>query len=37
MKGSSQPAAEFLDSPEHLLETVNNYTHKPLKDYEARL
>jgi nucleoside-diphosphate-sugar epimerase len=37
LKGSSQPAADFLDSPENLLETVNRYTHKPLEDYEARL
>ena len=37
LKGSSQPAGEFLDSPGVLLETVNKYTHKPLKDHEARL
>ncbi len=37
LKGSSNPAGEFLDSPETLLETVNKYTHKPLKDYEASL
>jgi len=34
---SSKPAGEFLNSPETLLETVNKYTHKPLKDYEASL
>ena len=37
LKGSSNPAGEFLDSPENLLEKVNKYTHKPLKDYEASL
>ena len=36
LKGS-EPAGEFLDSPETLLETVNKYTHKPLQDYEAGL
>jgi nucleoside-diphosphate-sugar epimerase len=36
MKGSSQPASQFLDSPENLLEDINNYSHKPLEDYEAR-
>jgi hypothetical protein len=36
LKGS-EPAGEFLDSPETLLETVNEYTHKPLQDYEAGL
>jgi nucleoside-diphosphate-sugar epimerase len=36
-KGSSKPAGEFLESPEHLLETVKEYTHKPLQDYEAGL
>jgi nucleoside-diphosphate-sugar epimerase len=37
LKGSSKPAGEFLNSPESLLKTVNKYTHKPLKDYEAGL
>jgi nucleoside-diphosphate-sugar epimerase len=36
LKGS-EPAGEFLESPETLLETVNKYTHKPLQDYEASL
>ena len=35
LKGS-EPAGEFLDSPETLLESINKYSHKPLKDYEAR-
>jgi len=37
LKGSSKPAGEFIDSPENLLQTINSYTHKPLKDYEANL
>jgi hypothetical protein len=37
LKGSSKPVSEFLESPETLLKTVNKYTHKPLKDYEASL
>jgi nucleoside-diphosphate-sugar epimerase len=37
LRGSSQPAGEFLDAPDVLLETVKKYTHQPLKDYEAGL
>jgi len=37
IKDSSKPADEFKESPETLLDTVNKYTHKPLKDYEASL
>ncbi len=37
LKGSSLPAAEFLDHPETLQETVNKYTHKPLEDYETEV
>jgi len=37
LKGSSKPADEFLESPEALLDTVNKYTHKPLKEHEAIL
>jgi nucleoside-diphosphate-sugar epimerase len=37
LKGSSQPAGEFLETPGTLLETVNKYTHKPLKDFETGL
>jgi nucleoside-diphosphate-sugar epimerase len=37
IKDSSKPADEFMESPETLLDTVNKYTHTPLKDYEASL
>jgi hypothetical protein len=37
MSDPSQPAGEFLESPESLLGTVNQYTHKPLQDHEASL
>ena len=37
IRDSSKPAGEFLESPETLLNNVNQYTHKPLKDYEAGL
>ncbi len=37
VQNSSQPAGEFLESPETLLDTVNQYTHKPLQDHEAGL
>jgi len=37
IRDSSQPAGEFLESPETLLDTVNQYTHKPLQDHEAGL
>ncbi|MDX1774977.1 MAG: NAD(P)-dependent oxidoreductase [Desulfobulbales bacterium] len=37
IRDPSQPAGEFAESPETLLETVNQYTHKPLQDYEAGL
>jgi nucleoside-diphosphate-sugar epimerase len=37
IKDSSKPAGEFLESPETLLDNVNQYTHKPLQDYEASL
>jgi len=35
LKGSSLPAAEFLENPEILQETINKYTHNPLEDYEG--
>lgn len=37
LKGASQPAGEFIDSPENLLEAVNKYSHKPLEKYEGGL
>jgi nucleoside-diphosphate-sugar epimerase len=37
IRDPSQPAAEFLQSPDTLLDSVNQYTHKPLQDYEAGL
>jgi nucleoside-diphosphate-sugar epimerase len=35
MKCSSQPAGQFLDSPENLLKNINEYSHKPLEDHET--
>ena len=35
-KGTSHPAGQFMETPERLLDTVNEYSHKPLEDYEPR-
>jgi nucleoside-diphosphate-sugar epimerase len=33
---SSRPAGEFMNSPETLLEKINEYSQKPLEDHESR-
>jgi len=35
IKGTTHPAAEFMDAPGTLLEKMNEYSHKPLEDFEA--
>ncbi|MBW2467258.1 MAG: NAD-dependent epimerase/dehydratase family protein [Deltaproteobacteria bacterium] len=37
IKETSHPAAEFMDTPENLLEKINKYSHEPLEDFEAHL
>lgn len=37
LRGTSQPAGEFLEAPDVLLEAMNKYSHKPLEEYEAHL
>lgn len=34
-KGTLNPASEFLEVPESLLEKINKYSHKPLDDFES--
>ena len=36
IKGTSHPAGQFKEVPERLLESVNEYSHKPLQDFESR-
>jgi hypothetical protein len=36
-KGASSPAGEFKEVPENLLKSMNEYSHKPLEDFEAGL